>query len=237
MYHNVLNKRANLEGVIPHITELDLGQLAINTFDGKLFIKKDSGVPEIIEIGNEKSELQRVEENGNIGWRLLGQDESNYANIGNEAVDLSISNSPGNYGASGNASFTIGRATSARADAAAAIGLGTISKNINMFSSGQYNVGLSNDTIFEIGIGTINNRKNAFEIYTDGRILAPELDIASITDDKSFITKEYMEANQGAGNLLSDGSIPMDDDYTPDLNQDLITKYYMESRLIDGGFF
>jgi hypothetical protein len=46
-----------------------------------------------------------------------------------------------------------------------------------MHAAGRYNVGTSNDTIHETGIGTDTGdayRKNAFEIYTDGTLTAPE---------------------------------------------------------------
>lgn len=44
-------RRNTSGGNIPTITQLELGELAMNTFDGKLFIKKDNGVESIIELG------------------------------------------------------------------------------------------------------------------------------------------------------------------------------------------
>jgi len=44
-------KRSAVPGKVPTTTDLELGQLAINTNDGKLFIKKDDGTPSIVEIG------------------------------------------------------------------------------------------------------------------------------------------------------------------------------------------
>lgn len=44
-------KRSAVAGKVPATTDLELGQLAINTFDGKLFIKKDNGTPAIVEVG------------------------------------------------------------------------------------------------------------------------------------------------------------------------------------------
>lgn len=44
-------KRSAVPGKVPLTTDLDLGQLAINTNDGKLFIKKDDGTPSIVELG------------------------------------------------------------------------------------------------------------------------------------------------------------------------------------------
>lgn len=43
-------KRSAVSGKVPTISDIDLGELAINTFDGKLFIKKDDGTPSIVDI-------------------------------------------------------------------------------------------------------------------------------------------------------------------------------------------
>jgi hypothetical protein len=45
-------KRSAVGGAIPTTGQLALGEVAINTFDGKLFIKKDNGTESIVEIGN-----------------------------------------------------------------------------------------------------------------------------------------------------------------------------------------
>lgn len=44
-------KRSNVPGKIPTTTDLELGELALNTHDGKLFIKKNDGSDSIVEIG------------------------------------------------------------------------------------------------------------------------------------------------------------------------------------------
>ena len=48
---NILNKRSSVQGNTPSTTDLELGEIGINTYDGKLFIKKDPGTPEVVEIG------------------------------------------------------------------------------------------------------------------------------------------------------------------------------------------
>ena len=44
-------KRSNFPGKVPKTTDLELGELALNTNDGKLFTKKDDGAESIVEIG------------------------------------------------------------------------------------------------------------------------------------------------------------------------------------------
>ena len=55
------------------------------------------------------SELELIEENGKEGWRLYKRDENNYGNIGQNAIDFSITT--GGYptsGATGQRSFASG---------------------------------------------------------------------------------------------------------------------------------
>jgi len=90
-------------------------------------------------------------------------------------------------------SHTEGNATHAIGYGSHAEGVYTIAQNAASHAEGKYNVGTSTDTIHETGIGTDDyNRKNAFEIYTDGRLVAPELTPALINTLRSLITKEYL---------------------------------------------
>jgi len=44
-------KRSAVPGKAPATTDLDLGELAINTYDGKVYLKKDNGAEAIVELG------------------------------------------------------------------------------------------------------------------------------------------------------------------------------------------
>jgi hypothetical protein len=48
-------KRSAVPGAIPTTAQLALGELAINTFDGKAFLKKDDGTESIVEVGGSGS--------------------------------------------------------------------------------------------------------------------------------------------------------------------------------------
>jgi len=50
MSTNITLKRSAIAGKIPATTDLDLGELAINTYDGKLFMKRNDGSESIIDI-------------------------------------------------------------------------------------------------------------------------------------------------------------------------------------------
>ncbi len=208
--------------------------------------------------------LRRVNEDGNVGFRLKFDGNTFNGNIGRYAVDLSNCIMGGGYGATGNNSFAVGSlpnasghssismgdnseasatgavslgiqnrsrgsysfATNYRNDATGmysfAIGYSTSATNSGSFSAGyntyasspysstfgyytetsndyQFMIGKYNSnkytSVFEVGIGTGDaSRKNGFEVTTTGRVLAPGLVIDSINNDKSLVTKEYLES-------------------------------------------
>lgn len=43
-------KRSAVPNKIPITSDIDLGEFAINTYDGKVYIKKNNGVDSIVEI-------------------------------------------------------------------------------------------------------------------------------------------------------------------------------------------
>lgn len=51
MAQTIKLRRSAQQGAVPTTAQLDLGEVAINTYDGKLFIKKNNGTESIVEIG------------------------------------------------------------------------------------------------------------------------------------------------------------------------------------------
>ncbi|SDB57542.1 phage tail protein [Bauldia litoralis] len=51
MANTITLKRSASAGKVPLATDLQLGELAVNTNDGKLYLKKDDGTPSIVEVG------------------------------------------------------------------------------------------------------------------------------------------------------------------------------------------
>ncbi|MFC0604196.1 tail fiber domain-containing protein [Winogradskyella pulchriflava] len=76
--------------------------------------------------GTNPTGLEALDEGNGIGWRLVGVDDNNYGNIGNEAIDLSINNITSTvYGATGNRSVALGFSTEASGAYAMATGYNT----------------------------------------------------------------------------------------------------------------
>ena len=53
MSANIKLKRSAQQGKIPATTDLALGELAVNTYDGKVYVKKSvSGTETVVEVGS-----------------------------------------------------------------------------------------------------------------------------------------------------------------------------------------
>lgn len=167
------------------------------------------------------SGLQTIDEGSGDGLAIIGRTSANYGTLGSGAVDLSRSNNTSSvFGATGTYSYAEGFETEASGQYSHAEGIYTvannsyghaegvytIAKNTGSHAAGLYNIGTSTETIHETGIG-INDttRKNAFEIYDNGTLTAPESTIALIDSRgiKTLITKEYYSAgNVGSATKL-----------------------------------
>jgi hypothetical protein len=51
MSNTIILKRSSTPSKVPTTSQLALGEIAINTHDGRVFIKKDDGTPSVVEIG------------------------------------------------------------------------------------------------------------------------------------------------------------------------------------------
>lgn len=79
-------KRTAVNGKTPTTSNLELGEMAMNTFDGRIFLKKDSGIPvvnEILTTNTEGSITGSLNLNGNIT-------ASNLTLSGNAIIDGNI---------------------------------------------------------------------------------------------------------------------------------------------------
>jgi hypothetical protein len=51
MAQTIKLKRSATQGAVPTTAQLDLGELAVNTYDGKMYLKKDDGTASVVEVG------------------------------------------------------------------------------------------------------------------------------------------------------------------------------------------
>lgn len=137
--------------------------------------------------------LETIDEGIGVGHRLKNADPAFYANIGNNAVDLSKSIVPSEtYGASGEYATATGFSTTASGVSSTAIGGNTTASGIvstamgfhteaSAYAStaiGSYNIGggygetwIGSDPLFEVGNGLSEaNRSNAITILKNGKV-------------------------------------------------------------------
>ena len=106
MSTNIKLKRSAVAGRVPQTSDLELGELAINTYDGKLYLKKDDGTQAIVDVssGLSASEiltlLQTVDGSGSgldadtvdgiQAASFLRSDAVDILDAGNQAIPLVI---------------------------------------------------------------------------------------------------------------------------------------------------
>ena len=64
MASNIKFKRSSVQNRVPTTAQLDLGELALNTYDGKLYCEKNDGSASVVEIGQQLSVLVVDGDNG-----------------------------------------------------------------------------------------------------------------------------------------------------------------------------
>jgi hypothetical protein len=69
MANTIILKRSATPGKVPTTAQLALGEIAINTYDGLLYIKKDDGTPSVVQIGGVTSV------NGETGSVTISSDD------------------------------------------------------------------------------------------------------------------------------------------------------------------
>ncbi len=186
------------------------------------------------------SELEKIQEGVNTGWRLLGRDPANFGDVGADAVDFSKSTgSSGVAGSTGEAAFATGIDTEAGAKGSFISGIGTTVNVEGAAAFGKYNIGGATGHLFEVGYGTgPGTRVNLFEIDENcGRINAPEMSIADIDDplatDRVLITREYL-LNAALVRVLDDLD-DVDTTTVAPVNNDMLVFDSVSGLWINGG--
>jgi len=129
--------------------------------------------------------------NSNRGLYSFGAGRNNTAN-GVAATVFGTNNQ-----VAGSSSMALGSQNTVNGSNSLVAGFGNISSNqINAQTVlGKWNE-VETDALFIIGNGAGDlTRKNVFSIKSDGNIIAPDLDIAEITQPNALVTKAYVDTN------------------------------------------
>ncbi len=166
------------------------------------FLNNPSLYIDLTSLGEIPSELEKITENGQVGWRILGRDPEKYGDIGQEAIDLSLSDQSTNInGAVGFNSFAVGKNTKASGTSSSAFGEGTSASNTYETVVGAYNTDSNQSEIFVVGIGTNDfQKKDGLVVLKTGEVVAPEMGLTlydNTSDPKILVTKEYADDIDG----------------------------------------
>ena len=71
MASNIKFKRSAVQNRVPTTAQLDLGELALNTYDGKLYTEINTGSAAVVEIGSKLSSLVVDGANGGGGGDVV----------------------------------------------------------------------------------------------------------------------------------------------------------------------
>ena len=82
-------KRTAVSGKVPSTSNLELGELAINTYDGRIFFEKDSGTPSIEQVVTTNSQTTgSINVNGNVTASYFFGDGSGLTNISTDIGEV-----------------------------------------------------------------------------------------------------------------------------------------------------
>lgn len=236
-------KRTATSGKVPTTTDIDLGEVAINTHDGKVFIKKDDGTESIVDVIEDAGQLLKVTEGGNTGFRIKSEDPANHSDIGEGAVDLSTSDVSGSvFGAKGLSALATGYRVKADGDYSIAAGYlaaaaGGYAAAFNSgIANGARSIAVNSGTAngadtFAAGSGTIAQAASCFSIgkYNIG-----------LNDSLFEIGNGTSGNTKNALTVYNDGTASLDDTTIALINsrgnKAAITKEYLADYVIKAFF-
>lgn len=71
MANNIRIKRSAVPGKVPGLADVDLGELALNTHDGRLFTRQDNGTPQIKGLGHDIKDDQVAADAAIAGTKIV----------------------------------------------------------------------------------------------------------------------------------------------------------------------
>jgi len=184
-----------------------------NTLYTNNIVISSGGTINNISIENSVSQLEKLTQGANTGYRIYGVDQANYLNIGNKAIDLSFQNSLfGPAGASGNFSFAGGFQSTSSGANSFAFGNRVETSGNNSVSFGDRNVANSD---YSFSFGERNSATNDYSFAGGFQSDASGLHSIAIGEntlasgDYSFVIGQETSATNDysfAGGFQSDAS-------------------------------
>jgi filamentous hemagglutinin len=175
MSNTLLIKRSSTPGAVPATGDLSYGELAINTFDGKLYAKINDGSPSVLNL----SKNQTIIANGNVTGTSVD-------NASNSTITLTLTTTgvaAGTYGGSSGSSANVGvfqvdqygRIVSASNVAISTSSLSNGNSNIGINANGNITVsvgGVANVAVFTTAGISLTGNVSGGNVLTDNLLHA-----------------------------------------------------------------
>ena len=194
MAQTIKLKRSSVQNNVPSTSDLELGELAINTYDGKLFIKKDDGSASIVQVGGIVGTSELTD--GSVTTSKLANDAVNADKLADNSVGIAALNV--SDGTNGQVLTTNGSGTLSFATVSGGSGQANQNAFSNVNVSGQNSIvaDSTTDTLtFAAGSGiqlTTNNSTDTLTITSTAT--------GSVTEAFKTI------AVSGQSNVVADGA-------------------------------
>ena len=194
MAQTIKLKRSSVQNNVPSTSDLELGELAINTYDGKLFIKKDDGSASIVQVGGIVGTSELTD--GSVTTSKLANDAVNADKLADNSVGIAALNV--SDGTNGQVLTTNGSGTLSFATVSGGSGQANQNAFSNVNVSGQNTIAADSTTdtlTFAAGSG--------IQLTTDN-----STDTLTITSTATGSVTEAFKtiAVSGQSNVVADGA-------------------------------
>lgn len=231
---NVIDKSLDLSSLIT-VPEYQAGD--------NITIDKSNPLQPVInanETGGSVTGLEKITENGQTGWRLVGKNPSNYGDIGSKAVDLSDTQYPNSkLGATGLSSFSSGLNTTASNQYSAAFNRETKAIGLASAAFNDYTQALASYS-FSAGRATKAHSFAEFSVGVNNTDYVADSDSRWKATDRVFnVGNGVNESNRSdAFTVLKNGTITAPSFEIAEINnaggRALITKEYADATYSSG---
>jgi ethanolamine utilization microcompartment shell protein EutS len=220
MAQNIILKRSALSGKVPDTASLNIGEIAVNTYDGKLFIKRSGNTDSIQSIVTTDSITTgsiQLTQTGSFGEIVVSQDANLQRDIfvGRDVITIGDIDVGGDISGSGlqvNDTLNITHglfSLSASAELTGSLGIDGDLTVLGAVNARQFNISIiSSSVLFESGSSKFGNTSDDIHSFTGSVQITGSLTATSFVGDGSGLTALSVDLGSAQLNDVDGNSIP-----------------------------
>lgn len=220
MAQNIILKRSALPGKVPDTASLNIGEIAVNTYDGKLFIKRSGNTDSIQSIVTTDSITTgsiQLTQTGSFGEIVVSQDANLQRDIfvGRDVITIGDIDAGGDISGSGlqvNDTLNITHglfSLSASAELTGSLGIDGDLTVLGAVNARQFNISIiSSSVLFESGSSKFGNTSDDIHSFTGSVQITGSLTATSFVGDGSGLTALSVDLGSAQLNDVDGNSIP-----------------------------